>query len=125
MGFDHEGPDGSNFRDTSASQAIRWEDRDEARRWLLALLEAVKDLRAAARDRVRRKRRRVLSRHEARRQIAEAWGRIERLVQAAEAGLEGIGPRDPDPQPEGGEGGGGDAPPFSSRRPTNPPETAS
>jgi hypothetical protein len=123
MGFDHEGPGGANFGDTRASKAVQWEDRDEARRWLLALLEAVKDLRAAARDRVRRKRRRVLSRCEARRQIAEAWHRIERLVQAAEAGLGGPGPSEPEPQPEAGPGE--DAPPFSGRRPTTPPETAS
>jgi hypothetical protein len=123
MGLDHEGPGGANFGDTSASQAVRWEDRDEVRRWLLAVLEAVKDLRAAARDRVRRKRRRVLSRYEARRQIRDSWDRIERLVRAAEAGLEGMGPREPEPQPEGGTGE--DAPPFSNRRPTTPPETAS
>jgi hypothetical protein len=123
MGFEHEGPGGANFRDTSARKALNWEDQDEARRWLLALLAAVKDLRGAARDRVRRKRRRVLSRYEARRQIAEAWRRVEELVRAGEAGLGGPGPVEPEPQPEGG--AGEDAPPFSSRRPTNPPETAS
>ena len=123
MGFDHEGPDGANFGDTSGPQAVRWDDRDAARRWLLAVLAAGKDLRAAARDRVRRKRRRVRSRHEARRQIGEAWRRIMTLVRAAEAGLAGVGPREPEPSPEGGPGE--DAPPFSSSRPTTPPETAS
>ena len=122
MKFEHEGPDGANFRDTSASKAVRWEDRDEARRWLLALLVVMKDLRGAARDRVRRKRRRVLSRYEARRQIADAWRRLMAMIRAAEAGLDGPGPREPEPLPE--EGTGGDAPPFSSRRPTNPPEAA-
>jgi hypothetical protein len=118
-----DGRSGANFRDTSAPQAVQWEDREEVRRWLRALLEVVKDLRAAARDRARRKRRRVLSRAEARRQIGDAWRRIARLVRAGEAGLDGIGPCDPEPPPEGGTGE--DAPPFSSRRPTPPPETAS
>ena len=121
MEFEHEGPGGANFGDTSAPKAVNWEDREEARRWLLRLLEVMKDLRGAARDRVRRKRRRVLSRYEARRQIAEAWRRIMMLMRAGEAGLGEPGPREPEPQPEGG----GDEPPFSSRRPTStPPDQA-
>ena len=51
MTFDHEGPGGANFRNTSAPKAVNWEDRDEARRWLLRLLEVVKDLRGVARAR--------------------------------------------------------------------------
>jgi hypothetical protein len=122
MGFEHEGPEGANFRDTCAPQPVRWEDREEVRRWLRALREVVKDLRAAGRDRVRRKRKRVLSRHEAGRQLGDAWSRTERLLLAGEAGL-GRAPHDPEPLPEGGPG---DEPPFSSSRPTStPPDTAS
>jgi hypothetical protein len=123
MGFDHEGPDGANFRDSSCvPQPVRWEDGEEVRRWLRALREVVKDLRAAGRDRVCRKRKRVLSRHEAGRQLDDAWGRTERLLQAGEAGLGRLVPHEAEPPPEGG---AGDEPPFSSNRPTPSPEEAS
>jgi hypothetical protein len=123
MGFEHEGPAGANFRDSScAPQAVQWEDGEEVRRWLEALGEAVKDLRAAGRDRARPKRRRVLSRHEAGRQLGDAWSRAARLLRAGEAGLGRIVPCEPEPAPEGGPE---DEPPFSSHRPTTPSETAS
>jgi hypothetical protein len=124
MGFDHDRPKGANFKDTtSAPRPVRWEDEEDVRAWVSALREGVEDLRGAARDRARRKRQRVLSRYEARRQILAASQALEVLLQAAEAGFGGSAPRDPDPQPEGGTGE--DEPPFSSRRPTPSPQTAS
>ena len=43
MGFEHEGPGGANFGDsTSGREGVRWEDREEGRRWFRALLEAAK-----------------------------------------------------------------------------------
>ena len=115
MGFDHEGPDGANFRDRCALQVVRWEDKEEVRHWLDALREVMKDLRGAGRDRMRRKRHRVLSRHEAGRQLGEAWERGDRLLQAGEAGLGRLSLCRIAP-PEGG-----DEPPCSSSRPIGTP----
>ena len=124
MGFEHKGPEGANIGDTRGVRGVRWEDREEVRGWLRLLLEAAKELRAAGRDRVRRKRGRVLSRHEAGRQLGDSWRRVKRLVQAGEAGLDGLMPREPEPLPE--KGSDGDEPPFSSSRPTTtPPDAAS
>ena len=61
MGFEHEGPGGANFGDHSCGQpVVRWEDAAEVRRWFEALKDAVKDLRGAARDRVRPRRQRII-----------------------------------------------------------------
>lgn len=121
MGFDHNCPEGANFGDSSfVPRPVRWEDAAEVRRWFSALEEGVKDLRGAARDRVRRKRHRVLSRHEARRQVLAAERALAALLQAGLAGWPA--PREPDPEP--GEGSPEGDPPFSSRRPTTPPERA-
>jgi hypothetical protein len=123
MGFEHEGPDGANFGDsTSGRQGVRWEDREEARRWFRRLLEAAKDLRGAGRDRVRPKRRRVLSRHEAGRQLKSSWEMVEGLIEAGEVGFERFVSRGPSPEPEGPSEEG---PPFSSSRPTHPSDEAS
>ena len=122
MEFEHEGPEGANFRDTCTVQAVRWEDGEEVRRWFGALGEAVRDMRAAGRDRVRGKRKRVLSRHEAGRQLGDAWCRTTRLLRAGEAGLGRLVPREPEPPPEGG---AEDEPPCSGSRPITPDETAS
>jgi hypothetical protein len=124
MGFDHKRPKGANFKDTtSAPRPVRWEDEDDVQAWFSALREGVADLRGAARDRVRRKRQRVLSRHEARRQVLAASRSLAALLEAGQAGFGGSAPRDPDPLPEGGTGE--DEPPFSSKRPIPSPETAS
>jgi hypothetical protein len=119
MGFEHEGPEGVNGGDLCGEQGVRWEDRKSVRRWLTALEEAVKDLRAAGRDRMQRPRRRVLSRHEASRQLGEAWKRTAKLLRAGEAGL---GPREPEP-PVGG--GPEDEPPQSGSRAITPSDPAS
>jgi hypothetical protein len=119
MGFDHDRPKGAKFKDsTSAPRPVRWDDEEDVRAWVSALREGLEDLRGAARDRVRRKRQRVLSRYEARRQVLAASGALAVLLQAAEAGFGGPAPRDPDPQPE--QEAREDDPPFSSRRPTTP-----
>jgi hypothetical protein len=125
MGFEHDRPKGANFKDsTSAPRPVRWDDEEDVRAWISALREGVEDLRGAARDRARRKRQRVLSRYEARRQIGAAWRALTVLLQAGEAGLDGPAPREPEPLPEGRTGE--DEPPFSSQRPTStPPDPAS
>ena len=125
MGFDHNSPKRAKFSDPTCGQAaVRWDDAEEVQRWFEAMEEAVRDLRGAARDRVRRKRGRVLSRHEAKRQVGESSKRSLSLLKAGEAGWRGrLGPRDPDPAP--GEGSREDDPPFSSSRPITPDETVS
>jgi hypothetical protein len=124
MGFDHDCPGGANFDDqTCGRPAVQWEDAAEVRRWFDALKDAVKDLRGAARDRSRRKRKRVLSRFEAGRQVRASSKRALSLLRAGEAGWrERFSPCDPGSGPE--RGSGEDAPPVSSSRPT-PPDSAS
>ena len=118
MGFEHEGPGGANFSDqVCGGAAVRWEDAAEVERWFEALNEAVKDLRGAGRDRARSRRKRVLSRAEAGRQIGESSKRALSLVSAGEAGWRGrVSSSDPGPGPEGGPAE--EAPPVSSSRPT-------
>ena len=101
-----ERPEGANFR------AVCWENPEDVRRWLTALEEHVDDLSAAARDRMRKKRGRVLSRHEAQRQATAATESLGRLFAAAKAGLP---PSEPVPEPPEQE-----EPPQSERRPTPP-----
>ena len=92
-----ERPEGANFR------AVCWENPEDIRCWLTAVKEQVDDLGAAARDRMRKKRDRVLSRSEAQRQATAATQSLDRLFAAAEAGLS---PSEPVPQPPpGGEAG--------------------
>jgi hypothetical protein len=124
MGFDHNGPKGANFIDpTGTSPAVRWEDEEEVERWFEALRDAVKDLRGAGRDRARSRRKRVLSRAEAGRQIGESSERALRLVGVGEAGWrKRRSPHAPDPMPE--QGSSGDDPPFSSSRPITSPGAA-
>jgi hypothetical protein len=118
MGYVEERPLGAKFR------AVCWEDAGEVRRWLIALLAQVNDLEAVARDRVREKRKRVLSRHEARRQVRAAGRAIGQLLEAAKAGLRPSEPPEP-PEPleplpgEPSEPDGGEAP-SSERRVMQP-----
>ena len=119
----HNRPDGVNFWvGGSAPRRVRWEDEADVRRWFEALWEAVKDLRGAARDRVRRKERRVLSRFEARRQIATANRELFWLLQAAGVGLETLAPRGLAPLDDEEEQE--DAPPHSGKRPRTTPSDA-
>ena len=85
-----ERPEGANFR------AICWENPEDVRCWLTAVKEHVDDLGAAARDRTRKKRGRVLSRQEARRQATAAMESLDGLFAAANAGLQ---PSEPVPEP--------------------------
>ena len=94
-----ERPEGANFR------AVSWENPEEVQRWLTAVKEEVDDLSAAARDRMLKKRDRVLSRHEAQRQATAATESLGRLVAAAKAGLKPSEPLEPAPEPEGGKAG--------------------
>ena len=126
MKYDHEGPAGAKFGAGSCVvQAVRWEDREAVERWFGALLEAMKDLRGAARDRARCKQKRVLSRAEARRQIDASSEQLFCLVEAGAKGF-GVSPHGPDPLQALREGGGGeDAPPVSGKRPrSTPPDEA-
>ena len=88
-----ERPEGANFR------AVCWENPQDIRCWLTAVKEQVDDLSAAARDRMRKKRGRVLSRSEAQRQATAAMESLDRLFAAAKARLR---PSEPEP---GGEAG--------------------
>jgi len=109
----NEPPLGAKFR------AVCWEDLDDVRRWLRALEEQVSDLHGVAGDRVREKRRRVLSRHEAGRKVRAAWRAIIQLFEAAKAGFrppEPFGPP-PSPPPSSEESEA----PFSERRVLEPP----
>ena len=86
-----ERPEGAKFR------AVSWENPEEVQRWLTAVKEEVDDLSAAARDRMLKKRDRVLSRHEAQRQATEAIQSLDRLFAAA---------KPPEPrEPQEGEAG--------------------
>jgi hypothetical protein len=107
-----ERPEGAKFR------AVAWEDAGEVRRWLLALEEQADDLHAAAWDRVRDKRRRVLSRHEAGRKVCAAGRAIRQLLEAAKAGLRPPPLLDPLPS-SATEVGEGEAP-ASERRVMHP-----
>ena len=98
-----ERPLGANFR------AVCWENLDDVQRWLTAVEEQVNDLDAAGRDRMRKKRRRVLSRQEARRQATAAVQSLGCLFAAAKARLSSSEPP-PDPAD----------PPQSERRPVPP-----
>jgi hypothetical protein len=120
MGFEHEGPGRANFGDqVSGGAAVRWEDAGEVERWFEAVREAVKDLRGAGRDRARSRRKRVLSRAEAGRQIGDSSKRALSLLRAGEAGWRGRpSPLDLGPGPE--DGSREEAPPVSSSRPTSP-----
>jgi hypothetical protein len=111
-----ERPEGAKFR------AVRWEDPAEVERWLGALQENAAELQAAARDRVRKKRDRVLSRHEARRKVRATGRALASLFEAAKAGLRPSDPFDPGPLPSEPDGGGADEPPSSARRPVVSPQ---
>ena len=89
-----ERPEGANFR------AVCWENPEDVQRWLTAVEEHVADLSAAARDRTRKKRGRVLSRQEARRQATAAVESLARLFAAAKAGLPPSEPAPEPPEPE-------------------------
>jgi len=84
----NERPEGAKFH------AVCWEDASDRQRWLSALEEQTSDLLAVARDRVREKRRRVLSRHEAARTVRATGRAIGQLLEAAKAGLR---PSEPPP----------------------------
>ena len=124
MKDDHKGPKGGKFMDPSCvPPAVPWGDEASVRRWFSALREGVKDLRGAARDRVRRKKERVLSRYEARRQIVDASQQLLWLLEAGEAGFDGPAPHEPEGALEGG--GGDEPPPLSGKRPrSTPPDEA-
>jgi hypothetical protein len=111
-----ERPEGAKFR------AVRWEDPAEVERWLGALQDNVAEVQAAARDRVRKKRERVLSRAEARRQVRAAGRAIARLFEAAQAGLGPSDPFDPVPSPNEPDAGEAGESPSSARRPVAPPK---
>jgi hypothetical protein len=113
MGCVEERPRGANFR------AVCWEDAGEVRRWLSVLREQVDDLHAAARDQVRKKRRRVLSRYEAGRTIRAAGRAITELLDAAEAGLTPPPPLEPLPHLSSASSEEEEAP-SSGRRATHP-----
>jgi hypothetical protein len=98
-----ERPEGAKFR------AISWENAEQVRSWLSSVEEQVGELGAAARDRLRKRRERVLSRHEASRQAQAAMQALDRLLAAAKAGL--------DPLPEPPDGPEEEEPPQSERRP--------
>jgi hypothetical protein len=68
--------------------SLCWSDPVEARRWLYALREQTLDAFATGEDATRAPRRRMFSRHEARRRIRAAEEAITRLLAAAERGLE-------------------------------------
>jgi hypothetical protein len=116
MGFDHDGPEGANFKGTGALQAVRWEDKEEVRQWLAALREVVNDLGGAGLDQARRKRHRKMSRQEASQQIDEASERADRLIEAAEAGFGRLLLRQLASKPQGG-----DEPSSSSSGPEDTP----
>ena len=101
-----ERPEGANFR------AVCWKNPEHVRCWLAAVEEHVADLSAAARDRMRKKRGRVLSRQEARRQATAAVQSLGQLFAAAKAGLR---PSEPAPEPPEQEESS-----KSERRPTSP-----
>jgi hypothetical protein len=111
-----ERPEGAKFR------AVRWEDPAEVERWLGALQDSVAEVQAAARDRVRKKRGRVLSRAEARRKVRAAGRAIARLFEAAKASLRPSDPFDPVPSPNALEAGEAGESPSSARRPVAPPK---
>ncbi|MEP7126893.1 MAG: hypothetical protein ABJE95_38535 [Byssovorax sp.] len=69
------------------TMSLCWSDPREARQWLFALREQTLDAIATGEDATRAPRRRIFSRHEARRRIREAEGAIARLFAAAERGL--------------------------------------
>jgi hypothetical protein len=71
----------------SAARPLRWGDPAHARDWLTAARDAFDDLAAAAREGSRRRKDRVLSRAEVRRQGRDAESRLTALFEAAEAGL--------------------------------------
>jgi hypothetical protein len=113
MGCVDERPPGAKFR------AVCWDDPEEIRRWLSVFEEQTNELHAAARDRVRKKRKRVLSRHEAGRKVRAAWRALTQLLEAAKAGLRQAPPVEPPPSPppppEESEA------PLSERRAMQPP----
>jgi hypothetical protein len=74
----------ASIRNTTS---LRWSDPVEARRWLYALREQTLDAIATGEDATRAPRRRMFSRHEARRRIRAAEEAITRLFDAAERGL--------------------------------------
>ena len=113
-----ERPKGAKFR------AVCFDDPDDVRRWYSALEEQVNDLHAVAWDRVRAKRRRVLSRHEAMRKMRAAWRALTQLLEAARVGLRPPSPPPPlDPTPSSPEDAAGSEAeaPLSERRVIEPP----
>lgn len=105
--------------------ALSWESPEETRGWLTALRIAVDTLRATTRDRLRAKRKRVLSRAESRKQARIAGRAIERLLAAAEAGHPLPDPPEgtlPGEDTKGDEGNEPTSPrePWSERRPLPP-----
>lgn len=105
--------------------ALSWESPEETRGWLTALRAAVDTLRATTRDRLRGKRKRVLSRAEARKQARVSEKAIERLLAAAEAGHPLPEPPEVTLPGEDNEGEEGEEPtsprePWSERRPLPP-----
>jgi hypothetical protein len=111
-----ERPEGAKFR------AVRWEDPAEVECWLGALQDNVAEVQAAARDRVRKKRERVLSRNEARRQVRAAGRAIARLFDAAKSGLRPSDPFDSASSPNEPEAAEAGESPSSARRPVAPPQ---
>lgn len=67
--------------------SLRWSDPVEARRWLNVLREQTLDAIATGEDATRAPRRRIFSRHEARRRLRTTEEAITRLFTAAERGL--------------------------------------
>ncbi len=109
-------------------RAVCWDDAEDVRGWLSALRSEVDELLAAARDRLRKKRKRVLSRFEARRKVRAAERAIAQLLEAGEAGLKSPVPPEGPVSPEGSSGRGvapeeaaQDEGPLSERRTLLPP----
>jgi len=67
--------------------ALDWNDKGEARKWLLDLRTQVRDVAAVADDRTRSPGERRLGRHSAREMYVEAERAIEQLFDAALRGL--------------------------------------
>ncbi len=83
----HETPQEGQGMDPSADRpALNWQDPEEVERWFEALRDAILDGLAAGQDATRRLKKRLFSRHEARRRIDEAEQNVLALLDAAKRG---------------------------------------
>ena len=77
-------PDGANPPDPPA---LYWSDPAAARTWLMQLRSQIDDALAAARDATHRRKKRVLSRAEARRKLNESAKSLFALLESANRAL--------------------------------------